>query len=143
MKKLLILNGPNLNLLGRRERDVYGTTDFETYLTEIRTRFSDKAEIDYEQSNVEGQLIDLLHRAVGRYDAVILNAGGYTHTSVALADAVGAVMDMGLHVSEVHISNVASREPFRHTSYLTPRVDGLVMGYGLESYSLAINFYLQ
>jgi len=142
MKKILILNGPNLNLLGRRDPKVYGNVDFESFLSGLQQRFADKASIEYAQSNVEGELIDTLHGAVGKYDAVILNAGGYTHTSVALADAVGAVMDLGLHVSEVHISNVASREPFRHTSFLTPRVDGLVMGYGLESYTLAINYYL-
>ncbi len=143
MKKLLILNGPNLNMLGKREPIWYGTNDFESFLQSIRNEFQNQAEIEYKQSNVEGELINILHESVEKFDAVILNAGGYTHTSVALADAVGAVMDLGLHVTEVHISNVASREPFRHISYLTPRVDGLIMGFGFDSYRLAIKYYVR
>ena len=134
MKKLLIVNGPNLNLLGRRETEVYGSQTFEDFLKSLPP-------VDYFQSNVEGELIDALHAAVGRYDGVILNAGGYTHTSVALADAVGAVAGMGLPTVEVHISNILSREEFRHVSLIAPRCAGSIFGFGLRGYELAIHYF--
>ncbi len=136
--KILILNGPNLNLQGQRESAHYGTTSFEEYLPMLRSRLLDH-QIDYLQSNHEGELIDALHAAPGHYDGVILNAGGYTHTSVALRDAVAAI---STPVVEVHISNIAAREEFRHTSLLTPVCRGLIMGFGLESYYLAAQFIL-
>ncbi len=146
MKKILILNGPNLNLLGAREPQVYGSLGFEEYLGRLRQEFAARAELDYFQSNVEGELIDRLHRAAGGqdgvYNGVILNAGGYTHTSVALADAVGGVRDLGLETVEVHISNILAREEFRHVSLIAPRCRGSVMGFGLESYRLALLSFL-
>lgn len=142
MKKLLIINGPNLNLLGVRDREVYGSRTFEDYLGELRAEFADRAALDYFQSNSEGALIDALHEARDRYDGVVFNAGGYTHTSVALADAIGAVADCGLRTVEVHISNIAAREPFRHTSLIAPRCAGSIAGFGLLSYRLAILSFL-
>ncbi len=149
MKKLLIINGPNLNLVGQREQEIYGSHTFEEYLKALRGEFgASEAAIDYYQSNVEGELIDAVQKAAGigggqKYDGIVLNAGGYTHTSVALADAVGAVAGMGVPTVEVHISNIADREEFRHTSYLTPRCAGAVMGFGLGSYRLAVLSFLQ
>lgn len=142
MKKLLIINGPNLNLLGVREKQVYGTQSFEDYLVELKAEFGDRVELDYFQSNHEGALIDALHDARNRYDGVILNAGGYTHTSVALADAIGAVAACGLKTVEVHISNIAAREAFRHVSMIAPRCAGSVVGFGMQSYRLAIYSFL-
>lgn len=138
MKRILIINGPNLNLLGLREREVYGSQTFEDYLAELRAEFGDRAELDYFQSNGEGELIDALHNARDRYDGVVLNAGGYTHTSVALADAIGAVAGMGLPTVEVHISNIMARESFRHVSMIGPRCAGSIMGFGMASYRLGI-----
>ncbi|WP_297623859.1 type II 3-dehydroquinate dehydratase [uncultured Rikenella sp.] len=142
MKKILIINGPNLNLLGVRDREVYGSRTFEDYLTELVAEFEGVAELDYVQSNVEGVLIDAIHGAREIYDGVVLNAGGYTHTSVALADAVGAVAGCGLGTVEVHISNILAREEFRHVSLIAPRCRGSIMGFGLESYRLAIRSFL-
>ncbi len=142
MKKLLILNGPNLNLLGVREREIYGTQSFEEYLQELKTEFDGRATLDYFQSNSEGALIDALHDARNRYDGVVLNAGGYTHTSVALADAIGAVAACGLRTVEVHISNIMAREEFRHTSLIAPRCTGSILGFGLNSYRLALISFL-
>lgn len=142
MKKLLIINGPNLNLLGLREKEVYGSQTFEDYLTELVAEFGDRAELDYFQSNVEGEIIDALHDARGKYDGVVLNAGGYTHTSVAIADAIGAVAACGLKTVEVHISNIMAREEFRHVSLIAPRCAGSVMGFGMHSYRLAIYSFL-
>jgi 3-dehydroquinate dehydratase-2 len=136
--KLLIINGPNLNLLGKREPHIYGGRDFEAYLRELRERYSDIT-IDYYQSNVEGELINALQVADGQYDGVILNAGGYTHTSVALADAVGAIE---APVVEVHISCILAREEFRHTSLIAPRCRGTIMGFGLESYRLGVESFI-
>lgn len=132
--KILILNGPNLNLQGRRDTDVYGTKTFEEFLTELRSSFPE-VEIDYFQSNVEGELINALHRSMGVYDGVVLNAGGYTHTSVALRDAVAAV---STPVVEVHISSILAREEFRHQSLLAAVAIGSIMGFGLDSYRLGI-----
>ncbi len=132
--QLLILNGPNLNLLGTREPEVYGSESFEDYLKRLRDKYPD-VKIDYFQSNIEGVLIDRIHEARGSYDGIILNAGAYTHTSIAIADAISAV---DVSVIEVHISNTARREAFRHTSYLTPVCRGVIMGFGLKSYELAL-----
>jgi 3-dehydroquinate dehydratase-2 len=132
--KLAIVNGPNLNLLGQREQSVYGNRSMENYFEEIKGLFT--AELLYFQSNVEGELINYLQEFSG--DGIVLNAGGYTHTSVALRDCVAA---LSLPVIEVHISNVASRESFRHESLLTPVCRGMIMGFGLESYALALRFF--
>ena len=132
--KILILNGPNLNLQGRRDTDVYGTRTFEKFLTELRGSYPE-VEMDYFQSNVEGELINALHRSMGVYDGVVLNAGGYTHTSVALRDAVAAV---STPVVEVHISSILAREEFRHQSLLAAVAIGSIMGFGLDSYRLGI-----
>lgn len=132
--KLLILNGPNLNLQGRRDTEVYGTGTFETLLDELKTRYP-QVEFGYFQSNREGELIDTVQEAEGRYDGVVLNAGGYTHTSVALRDAVAAV---SVPVVEVHISSILAREEFRHVSLLAPVAVGSIMGFGLDSYKLGV-----
>lgn len=132
--KILIINGPNLNLLGKREPGIYGYDSFESFLEKARKEFSGHV-IDYYQSNVEGELINALHKADEQYDGVLLNAGGYTHTSVALADAVGAIHTP---VVEVHISNILSREEYRHTSLIGGKCKGSISGFGLESYSLAL-----
>lgn len=136
--KILIINGPNLNLLGSREPDVYGHTTMDDIISGLRAEFND-IEISYYQSNHEGDLIDRLHEAAFghcRADAVVLNAGGYTHTSVALADAVAAIAP--IPVVEVHISNVHAREPFRRQSYLSPVCAGTITGFGTKVYALAI-----
>lgn len=132
--KVLILNGPNLNLQGRRDCQVYGTMTFDEYIPALRRRFPD-VELDYRQSNIEGELIDALQQAEGRFDGVVLNAGGYTHTSVALRDAVSGV---SVPVVEVHISRILAREEFRHTSLLSAVAAGTIMGFGLESYALGV-----
>ncbi len=136
--RILILNGPNLNLLGTREPSVYGTRSFDDCLRELRVKHP-SASIDHFQSNLEGELIDRIHSAPGNYDGIILNAGGYTHTSVAIADAVAAIP---VPIVEVHLSNLARREPFRHTSLLTPVCRGAILGFGLESYELALLHFL-
>jgi 3-dehydroquinate dehydratase-2 len=133
MTKVLIINGPNLNLLGRREPETYGDRSFGDYLDELRGRFSG-VELEYFQSNAEGEIVDAIQRAEG-LDGVVLNAGGYTHTSVAIRDAVAAVE---VPVVEVHISNLAAREEFRHTSLITAVCRGAVGGFGLDSYRIAI-----
>ncbi|MFM9028823.1 MAG: type II 3-dehydroquinate dehydratase, partial [Bacteroidota bacterium] len=130
----LILNGPNLNLLGTREPGVYGDRTFEDYLSELKEIFP-VVEFEYFQSNIEGELIDALHQAMGRVEGVILNAGGYTHTSVAIADAIQAT---GLTVVEVHISNIHAREDFRQVSLTARNCIGSITGFGLLSYRLAI-----
>jgi 3-dehydroquinate dehydratase II len=132
--KVAIVNGPNLNLLGTREPDVYGNQSFEEFFTELTHRFN--GELCYFQSNIEGELIDFLQQFKG--DGILFNAGGYTHTSVAIRDCIAAIETP---VIEVHISNVASRESFRHESLLTPVCIGLVMGFGLESYRMALSFF--
>ena len=132
--QILIINGPNLNLLGSREPSVYGDISFENYLGELRNNYNSHL-IDYFQSNIEGEIIDKLQYADGKYEAVIMNAGAYTHTSVAIADAVSAI---SVPVIEVHISNTYSREEFRHNSYIAPVAKGIIIGFGLESYRLAI-----
>ncbi len=132
--KILIINGPNLNLLGRREPGIYGTGDFESYLMVLRATL-EKVTIDYVQSNIEGEIVEAVQHADGVYDGVVLNAGGYTHTSVAIRDAIGAVK---VPVVEVHISNVLAREEFRHISLIAPVCRGSVMGFGLDSYRLGV-----
>lgn len=140
MKKILILNGPNLNLLGRREPTVYGCRSFEDYLTELRQRFDGQAELVYFQSNCEGSLIDKLHEVgFGEVDGVVFNAGAYTHTSIALGDAIRAIE---VPVVEVHISNVHQREEFRHRSMLASACKGVICGFGLDSYRLAVEALL-
>lgn len=137
--KILIINGPNLNLLGKREPGIYGNTDFESYLGTLRARFAEIA-IEYFQSNVEGEIIDAIHAADGVYDGILLNAGGYTHTSVAIADAVGAV---SVPVVEIHISCILAREDFRHISLIAPVTAGSIMGFGLDSYRLGLLSFLK
>ena len=132
--KIVIINGPNLNLLGRREPGVYGSTSFEEYLTKLRAAYPE-VEIDYFQSNHEGAIIDRIHADGFTVDGIILNAGAYTHTSVAIADAIRAVT---APVIEVHISNVHQREAFRHHSFLSAACRGVVLGFGMESYRLAL-----
>lgn len=134
MKKILIINGPNLNLLGKREKSVYGDQNFEDYMEALKKLFPETG-ISYFQSNIEGEIIDNLQNADGLYDGVVLNAGAYTHTSIAIGDAVRAI---SIPVIEVHISNVYSREAFRHVSFITPAARGLIAGFGLDSYRLAV-----
>ena len=134
MKKIQLINGPNLNLLGVREPSVYGDTTFEVYLQSLMKVFP-QCEIAYFQSNVEGELINKIHETGFSFDGIILNAGAYTHTSVALHDAIKAVTTP---VVEVHISNVYTREPFRHKSLLSAACKGVIAGFGLDSYRLAI-----
>ena len=129
-----IINGPNLNLLGVREKSIYGDTSFETYLDELRKRYANIT-INYYQSNVEGEIINKLHEIGFSYDGVVLNAGAYTHTSVAIADAIAAI---NTPVVEVHISNVYKREEFRHHSMLAASCKGVIAGFGLDSYRLGI-----
>ena len=135
MKKILIINGPNLNLLGRREPDIYGSEGFDGYLERLRQRYPE-VRIDCFQSNVEGLLIDRLHEAgFGQVDGIVLNAGAYTHTSIALHDAIKAI---DVPVVEVHISNVFRREDFRHHSMIRAACRGVVAGFGLDSYRIAM-----
>lgn len=136
--KLLILNGPNLNLLGTRETAVYGNQTFADYFKILQSKYS-TLELVYYQSNVEGELINKLHEVGFSYDGVILNAGGYTHTSVALRDAIAAIKAPTI---EVHISNVFAREDFRHVSLIAPKCKGSVSGFGMDSYRLAIESFL-
>jgi len=135
--KIQIINGPNLNLLGKREPTVYGNASFEDFFQELKTRFSD-IELSYYQSNVEGELINKLHDVGFSFDGIILNAGAYTHTSVAIHDAIGAIKTK---VVEVHISNVYAREEFRHKSLITSKCIGLITGFGMESYALALQYF--
>ena len=129
-----IINGPNLNLLGVREKSIYGNTNFDTYLEELRKRYANIT-INYYQSNVEGEIINKLHEIGFSYDGIVMNAGAYTHTSIAIADAIAAIITP---VIEVHISNVHKREEFRHTSMLAANCKGVIAGFGMDSYRLAI-----
>ncbi len=135
--KLIIINGPNLNLLGVREKSVYGDVSFERYFEELKRRFP-KMGLYYYQSNVEGELINKLHEVGFEYDGIILNAGGYTHTSVAIGDAIAAIKTPTV---EVHISNIFAREEFRHTSLIAPKCKGSISGFGLDSYRLAVESF--
>ena len=134
MKKIQIMNGPNLNLLGVREPGIYGSSSFDSYLSELRNRYPD-LQIDYYQSNIEGELIDKMQEVGFSYDGIVLNAGAYTHTSIALQDCIRSLKSP---VIEVHISNVHQREEFRHKSMISCACKGVICGFGLDSYRLAV-----
>lgn len=136
--KIIIINGPNLNLLGKREVSIYGNNSFEEYLSQLKQKFP-VASLEYFQSNHEGELIDKLHEVGFSYDGIILNAGAFTHTSIAMADAIKAIE---APVIEVHISNTHARETFRHQSLLSANAKGVILGFGLDSYELALQSYL-
>lgn len=136
--KIAIINGPNLNLLGTREKDIYGNQSFEDYLQELKIQFPGVT-LDYFQSNIEGELIDRLHALGFSYDGIVMNAGAYTHTSVAIADAIAAIKTP---VIEVHISNIFAREDYRHISYLGKYCKGSISGFGLKGYELALKSFL-
>lgn len=138
MKKIAIINGPNLNLLGKRETDIYGNQPFELYLEELKLKFS-TVQFTYYQSNIEGELINELQRVGYEYDGIVLNPGGYTHTSVAIGDAIAAIKTP---VVEVHISNVHAREGFRKLSHVSGKSVGSIFGLGLKGYELAIDYLL-
>ena len=138
MMNIAILNGPNLNLLGKREPEVYGNKDFDQYFDQLQSLFPE-INLTYYQSNVEGELINELQRLGFDVDGIILNAAAYTHTSVGIGDAIKAI---STPVIEVHISNTFTREDFRHTSYVTPNAKGLILGFGLDVYRLAIESFL-
>jgi 3-dehydroquinate dehydratase-2 len=138
-KQILVLNGPNLNLLGQREPGIYGSDTMESAFAALQERFPE-VEFDYYQSNVEGELINKLHEVGFSYDGIVFNAGAYTHTSVALHDAIKAI---SAPVVEVHISNVYQRESYRHTSLITGACVGVIGGFGMDSYRLAIEALLQ
>jgi 3-dehydroquinate dehydratase-2 len=133
-----IINGPNLNLLGVREKSIYGSADFESYLAELQHHFTNIT-FSYYQSNVEGEIINKLHEVGFIYDGIVLNAGAYTHTSIAIADAIAAINTPTI---EVHISNVYTREEFRHTSMLASNCKGVIAGFGMHSYRLAVESFL-
>ena len=135
-KRIIIINGPNLNLLGKREPEVYGYQDFESYLS-VLIKIYGEVRLEYYQSNVEGELINKLHEVGFSFDAIILNPGGYTHTSVALADAIAAITTP---VIEVHISNLYAREEFRHTSLTGAHCAGIISGFGLRGYEMALEY---
>ena len=138
MKKIIIINGPNLNLLGVRETSIYGNESFENYLGKLQTNYS-SVKIDYFQSNIEGKLIDKIQEAGFTYDGIILNAAAYTHTSVGIADAIAAIKSP---VIEVHISNIYKREKIRHNSLISKNVEGIICGFGLKSYELALKTFI-
>jgi 3-dehydroquinate dehydratase-2 len=137
MKQILIINGPNLNLLGKREPTVYGNQTFEAFFETLKEKFQD-VNLQYFHSNQEGAIIDKIHEVGFSFDGIVLNAGAYTHTSIAIADAIRSVTTP---VVEVHISNVFKRESFRHHSYLSDACKGCVIGFGLDSYRLAIESF--
>lgn len=136
--KIMIVNGPNLNLLGKRETSIYGSQSFEQFLEDLKMRFPD-VELHYFQSNIEGEIVGKIQEAGFDFDGIVLNAGAYTHTSVAIHDAIGGVKTP---VIEVHISNVYAREEFRHKSLITSKCVGLLTGFGLEGYALAITYFM-
>jgi len=136
--KFLILNGPNLNLLGRREPTIYGSLTFDEFFEQLSKKYADVT-LEYYQSNVEGEIINKLHQVGFNYDGIILNAGAYTHTSVAIGDAVKAIETP---VVEVHISNIHQREDYRHVSYIAPNAKGVIAGFGLQSYELALESFI-
>lgn len=136
--KILIINGPNLNLLGKREPEIYGDQNFEQYLSNLKVKFP-TVELEYYQSNVEGELINKLQEVGFDYDGIVLNAGAYTHTSIGIGDCVKAITTP---VIEVHISNTFSRESFRHQSYISPNAKGIIIGFGLQSYDLGVQSFL-
>ena len=132
--KIIIINGPNLNLLGKREPEVYGSSSFEDFFSALKKKYAEIT-LEYYQSNVEGEIINKLHETGFSYDGIILNAGGYTHTSVAISDAVAAIKTL---VIEVHISNIHAREEYRHTSLIAKNCKGIITGFGMDSYRLAV-----
>ncbi len=137
--KIIIINGPNLNLLGKREIDIYGNQPFEDYFEELKNKYP-KIDLEYYQSNSEGLLIDKLHEVGFSYNGIILNGGAYTHTSISIADALAAIKTATI---EVHISNIHSRETFRHHSYFTINCVGIISGLGLKGYELALQYFLK
>ncbi len=138
MKRIQIINGPNLNLLGKREPSLYGNQPFEVYFDELKTKYP-QIELFYFQSNIEGEIVNKLHEVGFDFDGIIINAGAYTHTSIAIADAIRAIKTPTI---EVHISNVYQREAYRHSSYLSEVCKGCILGFGLDSYRLAIESFL-
>jgi len=136
--KIIIINGPNLNLLGKREPEVYGNKTFEDYLKELQSKFKE-IQLEYFQSNIEGEIIDKIQEVGFSYDGIVLNAASYTHTSVGIGDAVKAIETP---VVEVHISNTHKREDFRHVSYISSGAKGVILGFGLKSYDLAIESFI-
>ncbi len=136
--KIIVINGPNLNLLGKREPGIYGNTSFEAYWVQLKELFPD-LELEYYQSNIEGELIDKIHEVGFSYDGILLNAGGYTHTSVAISDAIASVKTP---VVEVHISNIYKREEFRHKSIISQSCVGMISGLGMKGYELGIRYFL-
>ena len=138
MKKIIIFNGPNLNLLGKREPETYGNKSFDSYMQELIAEFTD-LDLTSFQSNVEGEIINKIHEVGFSLDGIVLNAGGYTHTSVAIADAIGAVETP---VLEVHISNVYAREEYRHQSLMAKNCKGVIAGFGLDSYKMAVASFI-
>jgi len=136
--KIIIINGPNLNLLGRRENNIYGDETFNDFFKKLQKKYANQ-EVSYFQSNIEGELIDKIQQVGYKYDGIILNAAAYTHTSIGIADAVKAITTP---VVEVHISNTFSREDFRHKSYTSPNAKGVIVGFGLQSYELALQSFL-
>ncbi|HEX5742549.1 MAG TPA: type II 3-dehydroquinate dehydratase [Flavobacteriaceae bacterium] len=137
--KIIIINGPNLNLLGKREPEIYGSISFENYFETLKVQFP-QVELHYFQSNIEGELINKLQEIGFLFDGIILNAAAYTHTSIGIGDAVKSIKTP---VIEVHISNVTAREPFRHTSFIAPNAVGIIAGFGLNSYNLAVEAFLK
>ncbi len=137
--QIIIINGPNLNLLGKREPTIYGNASFEEYFNSLQKQFSN-IDIEYFQSNIEGELIDKLHEVGFNYDGIVLNAAAYTHTSVGIGDAVKAIESP---VVEVHISNVHAREEFRHQSYIAAHAKGVIVGFGLKGYELALKSFIE
>ncbi len=135
--KIAIINGPNLNLVGSRETDVYGSESFEHYFAKLRKKY-EKIDFDYYQSNVEGELINELQNSARKMDGIILNAGGFTHTSVAIGDAIAAI---GIPVVEVHISNIEAREDFRKISHISAKCSGTIFGFGIKGYELAVQSF--
>jgi len=136
-KKILIINGPNLNLLGKREPEIYGAQSFEDYFKSLKKQFP-KFTLKYFQSNHEGEILDMIHEVGFSYDGIVLNGGAFTHTSIAIADAIAAITTP---VIEVHISNVHAREAFRHHSYFSKNCAGIIVGMGLTGYELALRFW--
>lgn len=136
--KIIIINGPNLNLLGKREPEIYGSKTFEDYFQELKQHFT-SLNLEYYQSNIEGELISKIQEVGFTYDGIVLNAAAYTHTSIGIGDAIKAITTP---VIEVHISNTFSREDFRHQSYISPNAKGVIIGFGLKSYELALHSFL-
>lgn len=138
MLRLAILNGPNLNLVGTREPHIYGSTSMETYLDDLAGKYAD-VQFSHFQSNIEGEMINFLHDCRGNVDGIILNAGAYTHTSIAIADAIASI---GIPVVEVHISNIYAREEYRQISYTAAKAVGCITGLGLHGYALAVEYFM-